>query len=81
MSVTQTVTADNVLRLFPFVDTHDSVPQSATSEDPDLRGYDEVQANLMKEECIVLDENDRPIGSASKKDCTLCLCNIILDHS
>lgn len=72
MSVTQTVTADNVLRLFPFVDTHDSVPQNTISEDPDLRGYDEVQVNLMKEECIVLDDNDNPIGSASKKDCTFC---------
>lgn len=70
MSVTQTVTADNVVRLFPFVDTQDSVTHNTTSDDPQLRGYDEVQVNLMKEECIILDDNDTPIGSASKKDCT-----------
>jgi isopentenyl-diphosphate delta-isomerase len=65
----RTITADNVLRLFPFVDTHNA-SQPTTPDDLELQGYDEVQVRLMKEECIVLDDNDFPIGSASKKDCT-----------
>lgn len=68
---TQTITAENVLRLFPEVNTtligatRDEVPR-----DNDLAGYDEEQIRLMDENCIVLDENDVPIGSASKKICT-----------
>ncbi len=62
------ITAGNVLRLFPFIDTHNA-SQSMTSDDHELQGYDEVQVRLMKEECIVLDDNDAPIGSASKKEC------------
>ena len=63
------ITADNVIRLFPFVDTHHT--STATATDPELQGYDETQVRLMKEECIVLDEDDIAIGSASKKDCQL----------
>lgn len=67
-TVTQTegeaVRADNVLRLFPEVNT-DKVPTS----DSDLQGYDEEQIRLMEEVCIVLDVNDVPIASASKKVC------------
>lgn len=63
------ITAGNILRLFPFVDTHNTA-HSTTSGDPELEGYDDAQVHLMKEECIVLDDNDVPIGSASKKDCT-----------
>jgi isopentenyl-diphosphate delta-isomerase len=37
----------------------------------DLAGYDEEQIRLMDEVCIVLDTNDMPIGSASKKACHL----------
>lgn len=66
---TQTITADNVTRLFPFVDTQQNSTNSLDTSDSDLSGYDEVQVSLMKEECIVLDDNDVPIGSASKKDC------------
>ena len=33
--------------------------------------YDQTQLNLMNEMCILVDENDVPIGSASKKDCHL----------
>lgn len=62
---TESITADNVLRLFPDIDT-----SLAQSRDNDLAGYDEEQIRLMDEVCIVLDENDVPIGSASKKVCT-----------
>ncbi|XP_017142864.1 isopentenyl-diphosphate Delta-isomerase 1 [Drosophila miranda] len=31
--------------------------------------HDPLQANALKEQCIVVDENDRAIGSASKADC------------
>ena len=38
----------------------------------DLTGYDEEQIRLMEEVCIVVDENDTPMGSGSKKRCTSC---------
>jgi isopentenyl-diphosphate Delta-isomerase len=72
---TETVTAENVLRLFPEVNT--TLATTAHAEDNDLEGYDEEQIRLMDEVCIVLDENDVPIGSASKKVCVSpshCLC-------
>lgn len=64
---TEAITAENILRLFPDIDT-------TTSTDNSLEGYDEEQIRLMDEVCIVLDENDYPIGNASKKVCTLPLC-------
>ena len=68
---TTTLTADNVLHLVPEVDTHlAQTHQRRDSSHHDLEGYDEEQKRLMDEVCIVLDENDRPIGSASKKVCT-----------
>lgn len=78
MSATTTVTqteppsAQNILRLFPEVNTTlASQTQSSSSSDADLEGYDEEQVRLMDEVCIVLDEDDNPIGSASKKVCHL----------
>ncbi|KAF2239866.1 Isopentenyldiphosphate isomerase [Viridothelium virens] len=70
---TEPITAENVLRLFPdvnttLVSTHNA---SNSSQDADLEGYDEEQIRLMDEVCIVLDEDDNPIGSASKKTCHL----------
>jgi isopentenyl-diphosphate delta-isomerase len=53
------ITADNILRLFPDIDTRGEA----------LEGHDEEQIRLMDEVCIVLDENDKPIGTASKKLC------------
>ncbi|CAK7199955.1 isopentenyl-diphosphate delta-isomerase idi1 [Sporothrix eucalyptigena] len=57
----QSITADNILRLFPDIDTSGEA----------LEGHDEEQIRLMDEACIVLDENDVPIGKASKKICHL----------
>jgi isopentenyl-diphosphate delta-isomerase len=65
----QPITAENILRLFPQINTSLAYATSAT-RDNDLDGYDEEQIRLMDEVCIVLDENDLPIGSASKKVCT-----------
>jgi hypothetical protein len=64
------ITATNVLRLFPEVNTSliGGAHNSAT-QDNDMAGYDEEQIRLMDEVCIVLDEDDIPIGSASKKVC------------
>jgi len=71
VTVTQpAITADNVLRLFPEVNTSLIGAASSSNNDADLAGYDEEQIRLMDEVCIVLDENDKPIGSASKKTCT-----------
>lgn len=53
------ITADNILRQFPDIDTRSEA----------LSGHDEEQIRLMDEVCIVLDENDIPIGKASKKIC------------
>ncbi|KAK7927040.1 isopentenyl-diphosphate delta-isomerase [Apiospora marii] len=55
------ITAENILRLFPDIDTTSAA----------LDGHDEEQIRLMDEVCIVLDENDLPIGTASKKLCHL----------
>jgi len=63
----ETITAENVRRLFPEVNT--TLATTARAEDNDLEGYDEEQIRLMDEVCIVLDEDDVPIGSASKKVC------------
>jgi hypothetical protein len=35
----------------------------------DLSGYDVEQSRLMDERCIVVDEQDRPIGALDKKTC------------
>jgi isopentenyl-diphosphate delta-isomerase len=53
------ITAESILRLFPDIDTSGEA----------LEGHDEEQIRLMDEVCIVLDENDMPIGTASKKAC------------
>ena len=73
MSTTTTVTqtestfAQNILRLFPEINTHIVAQTRSQTQDDDLQGYDEEQIRLMDEVCIVLDEDDLPIGSASKK--------------
>jgi len=56
---TQPMTADAILRLFPDIDTSSEA----------LSGHDEEQIRLMDEMCIVLDDNDMPVGKASKKLC------------
>ncbi|KAI1806209.1 Isopentenyldiphosphate isomerase [Daldinia bambusicola] len=66
MSTTTTVTqniptAETLLRLFPDIDTSSA----------ELEGHDAEQIRLMEEVCIVLDNNDNPIGTASKKLCHL----------
>jgi isopentenyl-diphosphate Delta-isomerase len=65
MSTTATVTeaepitAQNILRLFPDIDTSSAA----------LDGHDAEQIRLMDEVCIVLDQDDKPIGNFSKKIC------------
>ncbi|OAL40452.1 isopentenyl-diphosphate delta-isomerase [Fonsecaea nubica] len=76
-----TITRDNVTTLFPDVHTTligadmapNSIPNGTSDANPDdmLAGYDEEQIRLMDEVCIVLDNDDMPIGSASKKACHL----------
>jgi isopentenyl-diphosphate delta-isomerase len=65
---TTAITAENILRLFPDIDTSGEA----------LEGHDEEQIRLMDEVCIVTDENDMPIGTASKKLCKLCPCPAFL---
>jgi len=54
------ITAETILREFPDIDTRSDA----------LEGHDEEQIRLMDEVCIVIDENDKPIGKASKKICS-----------
>lgn len=66
--------ASEILSLFPEVVPIAKVSgsKSTTSRDIDssvLSGYDEEQIKLMDENCIVLDYNDKPIGSGTKKLC------------
>lgn len=68
---TQAVTAENVIRLFPEVNSSLASTHKTPTTDDDLQGYDEEQIRLMEEVCIVLDNDDNPIGSASKKVCHL----------
>ncbi len=53
------ITAESILRLFPDI----GISSAA------MDGHDEEQIRLMDEVCIVLDENDKPIGNFSKKIC------------
>ncbi|KAF2721597.1 isopentenyl-diphosphate delta-isomerase [Polychaeton citri CBS 116435] len=81
MSATTTITqtngrasnAEEILRLFPDINTAlaSAHNEAHASSDSDLQGYDEEQIRLMDEVCIVLDNDDNPIGSASKKICHL----------
>ncbi|KAK4984800.1 isopentenyl-diphosphate delta-isomerase idi1 [Elasticomyces elasticus] len=81
MSATATTTqtqvhssnAQHILRLFPQINTQLAAHARSDTEeqDHDLDGYDEEQIRLMDEVCIVLDDDDVPIGSASKKTCHL----------
>jgi len=75
MSTTTTTTisdisASRILRLFPQ-DVNPTVIGSghANGNNADLEGYDEEQIRLMDEVCIVIDADDKPIGSGSKKIC------------
>jgi isopentenyl-diphosphate delta-isomerase len=69
------ITAENVATLFPEVDTSlarevfPSTTGDSAKDSDELAGYDEEQVRLMDEVCIVLDDDDKPIGSASKKAC------------
>ena len=66
--------AETLLRLFPDIDTSSA----------GLEGHDEEQIRLMDEVCIVLDNDDKPIGTASKKLCqfssTLTICFLSLEY-
>ena len=42
-----------------------------TSTDSELHGYDESQKEMMEENCIVVDSNDKVIGKDSKVNCHL----------
>ncbi|KAK7202697.1 isopentenyl diphosphate isomerase [Myxozyma melibiosi] len=64
------LTRERILRLFPDVAAND-VEKPDNQSGPELEGYDEEQVRLMEEVCIVLDWNDVPCGSASKKTCHL----------
>ena len=67
-TTSQPITADRVLHLFPEVDT--GLANDTNRHEDELAGYDAEQVRLMDEVCIVLDENDNPIGSANKKTCS-----------
>lgn len=51
---TQTVTAENVIRLFPDVNTSLGSSHKTPTDDSGLQGYDAEQIRLMEDVCIVL---------------------------
>lgn len=71
---TQTATTDDFLRRFPDVRVNLVTTSPPPKADTDLEGYDEEQIRLMDEVCIVLDHDDIPIGTASKKVCQWLNC-------
>jgi isopentenyl-diphosphate delta-isomerase len=73
MTVTETepTYTERILQLFPEINTDLATQTRSSTQDQDLAGYDEEQIRLMDEVCIVLDKDDAPIGSASKKVCHL----------
>lgn len=68
----QTITAENLERLFPgtvgYLAKYDD--NTASKPQKELQGTDPKQAEHMKEVCIILDEYDRPLGGGSKRICT-----------
>jgi len=48
-----------------------STAHTGTLAKIDLSGYDFEQAKLMDERCIIVDENDKPLGALDKKTCRL----------
>ncbi|KAK9330793.1 NUDIX hydrolase domain-like protein [Lipomyces starkeyi] len=66
-----TLTRDNILRLFPDIAATMQTERPSAQDAQLFDGYDEEQVRLMEEVCIVLDWNDIPCGSASKKTCHL----------
>ncbi|KAF5100242.1 hypothetical protein D0Z00_001344 [Geotrichum galactomycetum] len=66
---------NNIISVVPDVNPiHEpaSRPSTASSTDADSKlfeGHNEEQIKLMEEVCIVLNYDDKPIGSASKKTC------------
>ena len=75
--------SNNILHLFPEVDPGLATSTTSTEAAPndDLNGYDEEQVRLMDEVCIVVDQNDRPVGSASKRVCMSPLLTGVSDPS
>ena len=63
-SIDESITKDN--------ERNDTITNAAVTTD--LTGYDEEQIRLMEEVCIVVDENDTPMGSGSKKRCKCYNC-------
>ncbi|KAI0296185.1 NUDIX hydrolase domain-like protein [Russula brevipes] len=51
--------------------TTSTVSAQAAFATIDLSGYDAEQSRLMDEKCIVVDEQDHPIGALDKKTCHL----------
>ena len=46
-----------------------STAHTGTLANIDLSGYNFEQAKLMDERCIIVDENDKPLGALDKKTC------------
>ena len=54
---------------FPSFKMATTTAQSANFATIDLSAYDAEQSRLMDERCIVVDEQDKPIGALDKKTC------------
>jgi hypothetical protein len=79
-TITENSSASRILRLFPeHVNPNIIGSGQANANNSDLEGYDEEQIRLMDEVCIVIDADDKPIGSGSKKVCALSRRTLMLN--
>ena len=76
----ESLTEEQILERFPDVIPLQERPNSRSSETPSdlshkdksaFSGHNEIQIQLMNENCIVLDWDDNIVGSATKKVCHL----------
>lgn len=50
---------------------HPTAAAGKLKSEPCLKNFDPEQVKLLEEECILVDEHDRPVGTISKKECHL----------
>lgn len=62
---TEAIAAENILHLFPI---SSNPPAAAAGQGSEPGDYDEKQVHLVYEFCVGFCEDDKPIGSAFKKN-------------
>lgn len=63
------ISAIKLRRLQQLYKLHNSSKFSTIQNE--LKKYDQTQVNLFNEKCILVDQNDKPLGPETKKNCHL----------